>query len=320
MSFDGLTDKDLLTRFIQDKDQDAFAQIVHRHGGMVFGICSRLCLTRDDAEDATQYVFITLTSKAPELQARTCLAGWLHRTANHIARRWRRSADTRRRHEYEAGALRPDFTEGEAGLVEVEAIDELQRALGALPEDYRNALILHHLEGHTVEQVAELLATRPGTIAARLSRGREMLRQRLVLMGVILSTVDFHQLLQGAFSEPDSTPLSVREASYAAPPASPLATTALKACIGVGATAPVAYSMKTSVAVACTLLFGTCAGAATYQALKMPPPPPAAMAVVREPAPELDIPYPIASSVPEPSTFSLLTPVAALLLRRRRKR
>jgi len=320
MSFDSLTDKDLLTRFIRENDQDAFAQIVHRHGGMVFGVCARLCLTRDDAEDATQYVFITLASKAAELHARTCLAGWLHRTAHHIARRWRRSADTRRRHEYEAGALRPDYTQGEAGLIEEEAIDQLQRALGALPEDYRNALILHHLEGHTVEQVAQLLATRPGTIAARLSRGRAMLRQRLVMMGVLLSTLDFDQILRDATWQTDP-PLTLRESTYAPPQIAAARRTGAMAALGGGAATPIAFSIKKTAIALVVIMSSTVAGAGTFYAFQTPEPKPAVAARATAAAPDFDIfATPGAASTPEPSTLSFLAPAALLLLRRTRRR
>jgi len=320
MSLDGLTDKELLTRFTQDSDQDAFAQIVQRHGRMVFGICARLCITRDDAEDASQYVFITLASKAAELQSRTCLAGWLHRTAHHIARRRRRSADTRRRHEYQAGSLRPDFIQGEAGLDETaDAIDDLQRALGALPEDYRNALILHHLEGHTIEQIARLLETRPGTVAARLSRGRAMLRQRLVIMGVLLSTVDFDQILHDATSHPDP-PLTLHESTYCPPRITAAHRAGTMAAVGGGAAAPVAFSIKKAAVALVVLMTGTVAGAATYSAFKAPEPKPAVAARALAPAPDFDIQsFSGASSVPEPSTLSILAPAAILLLRRTRR-
>jgi RNA polymerase sigma factor (sigma-70 family) len=319
MSLDGLTDKELLTRFIQDNDQDAFAQIVQRHGGMVFGICARLCITRDDAEDASQYVFITLASKAAELQSRTCLAGWLHRTAHHIARRRRRSADTRRRHEYQAGSLRPDFIQGEAGLDETaDAIDDLQRALGALPEDYRNALILHHLEGHTIQEIAHLLETRPGTVAARLSRGRQMLRQRLVIMGVLLSTLDFDQILHDLTSQTDP-PLTLRE-STCCPPQVTAAHRAGMVAIGSGAAAPIAFSIKKTIVALVVLMSGTVAGGATYCAFKAPEPKPTVATRAPAPTPDLDIQsFSRVSSVPEPSTLSILVPTALLLLRRTRR-
>jgi RNA polymerase sigma factor (sigma-70 family) len=322
MTLDGSTDKQLLARFLNNNDQDAFAQIVHRHGPMVFGICVRLCLTRDDAEDATQYVFITLASKAAELHARTCLAGWLHRTADHIARRWRRSADTRRRHEYQAGALRPDFTQGEAGLIEEEAIDQLQRALGALPEDYRNALILHHLQGHTVEQVAQLLATRPGTIAARLSRGRAMLRQRLIVMGVILTTTNMDQFLHDLMAHPKPAPPQILTNASFRPSIKPVVrNAAVKMAVGAGVAAPVTFTMKVKAAAAvATLLCTGAAGAGTYYYActpKLPPPPAPVVAKPRAPAPPFPVPI---SSVPEPSTLSILAPVTALLLRRRSKK
>jgi RNA polymerase sigma factor (sigma-70 family) len=184
MKCGNLTDGQLLKEFTADQsNRQAFDQIVRRYWPMVYRICLRHCGVAQDAEDAAQNVFMALADRASDLQARTCLAGWLHRTASYTAQRWRRDSETRRRHERQAGELRPDTESGGAGLEAREPLDELHRALGALPEDYRNALILHHFEGYTIEQVAELLATRPGTVAARLSRGRAMLRERLEVLG-----------------------------------------------------------------------------------------------------------------------------------------
>jgi RNA polymerase sigma factor (sigma-70 family) len=325
MSVECATDSELLARFICHRDDQAFKLIVERHGPMVYRICARFCTTRHDAEDAAQYVFATLARKAGMLHARTCLAGWLHRTASHTAQRWRRSAATRRRHEQQAGALRPDFTQGGVGIDELESLDQLQRALGALPEDYRNALILHHLEGHTVEEVAALLEAPPGTIAARLSRGRAMLRDRLAMLGLVLLGTDLDDLLYQAFIGPETVPAALADASYSAPPASHVPKAAAPA---VGCSAPTSFICGSIKAKSATLIlslsFGTFACAATVAGLTYtaPPAPPGSPPPVLRDSLLGELVYPRSSwsnsntNVPEPSSILLLLPGMAMMLRR----
>src|ERR1700712_4591746 len=100
-----LTDGQLLTRFIEDRDEEAFRQIVDRHLAMVTRVCTRLTGEWSAGEEATQQVFVCLATKAPYLRHRASLAGWLHRTATYTALRARRDADTRAHHEHEAAYL-----------------------------------------------------------------------------------------------------------------------------------------------------------------------------------------------------------------------
>jgi RNA polymerase sigma factor (sigma-70 family) len=330
MSVECATDSELLARFVDGGDGDAFARIVERHGPMVYRICARFCTTRHDAEDAAQYVFATLARKAAMLHARTCLAGWLHRTASHTAQRWRRSAATRRRHEQQASALRPDFIQGGAGIDQLESLDQLQRALGALPEDYRNALILHHLQGYTIEEVAELLAAPPGTVAARLSRGRAMLRDRLAMLGLVLLGTDFDDLLLQAYIGPEAVPAALSQANYPAPLVSygpKAAAPAAAAAVGcTGATPFICGGAKVkSATMILSLCFGTFACAATVASVKYVfPPAPVGLApqVLPEPWQFSEV-FPRSSpssNVPEPSSLVLLVPGAMLILRRHRRK
>ena len=72
---------------------------------------------------------------------------------------------------------------------------EVHRAIDALPDDYREAVILHHLEGYTIAQSAALLACPSGTVAARVSRGRQVLRERLGRRGAALPAAALVALL-----------------------------------------------------------------------------------------------------------------------------
>jgi RNA polymerase sigma factor (sigma-70 family) len=337
-----VTDGQLLARILDNQaGREAFDQIVRRYWPMVYRICLRHCRTPEDAEDAAQNVFVTLTDRARDLRSRTCLAGWLHRTACYTAMRWRRDLLTRRRHERLAGELRPESDLGGAGLEAREPLDQLHRALGALPEDYRNALILHHFEGYTVEQVAELLNAPTGTVAARLSRGRAMLRERLALLGVVLLGPD---LDQPAYADEMPAASSQPAAFYPAPAIKPVAALPASAALaadaagtaGGGGLLSTILKLKVTLIMIAVPVFSLAAGGvATYEILS-PSSAQVAIAGSSSPHAPLDartssgargnsqtrvfIPELVTdSSVPEPSCLLPLAMGCALLNRRRRK-
>ena len=184
-------DSSLLSEFLAAQSaqsrEAAFSELVRRHAPMVLGVCRRVLNSSADAEDAAQAVFLTLAHKAGTLDRSTPLSGWLHRLAWQVALDARRRAFTRTRHEREAAQLSAQ-TESSRHNREWETLrPELDDALNALPEKYRLPILLHHLKGHTQAETAELLREKPGTVSMHLNRGREMLRERLVRRGVLLS-------------------------------------------------------------------------------------------------------------------------------------
>lgn len=194
------TDGELLGKFVDTGCEAAFDAVVRRHSAMVEGVCRRVTGQASDAEDAAQAVFLQLACNADGLRGRQSVAGWLHRTAWHISLRARRSVAARQRLEGLRHAIPgADGADDEDSALKAEALRELDRALGMLSDEYREALVLHHLEGMTVAQVAELLGCPPGTVAARLSRGRSMLRERLRWRGLLL-VVASHEL-SAAFTD-----------------------------------------------------------------------------------------------------------------------
>src|SRR5438552_1618086 len=85
------TDGQLLDLFVRQRDQEAFAAVVRRHGPMVLGVCRRVLRNHADADDAFQAAFLVLARKAGSLGRRELLAQWLHGVAFNTARRLRRT-------------------------------------------------------------------------------------------------------------------------------------------------------------------------------------------------------------------------------------
>jgi RNA polymerase sigma factor (sigma-70 family) len=170
-------DGQLLLRFARYQDEAAFSALVRRHGPMVLGVCRRVLQQEQDAEDAFQATFMVLVRKVRTIEQPELLANWLYGVAYRIARKARASASRRRGYESQAKVM--GTADPTVGLNWRELRAVLDDALARLPEKYRVPLILCYLEGKTNEEAAVQLGWPVGSISARLSRGRELLRERL---------------------------------------------------------------------------------------------------------------------------------------------
>lgn len=187
-------DEELLERFLRgdkSESQEAFRALVVRHGPTVLGICRRVPLAQQDAEDVFQATFLVLARKAGTIRNRRLLAGWLYEVAHRMAVKARGHTFRRRNLERQVAAMSPraivrSEAEVAASLNELRPI--LYAEVDRLPERYRAPVILSYLEGKTNEEVAELLKWPVGTVKGRLSRARELLRARLGRRGLALST------------------------------------------------------------------------------------------------------------------------------------
>src|SRR5262249_12869388 len=95
------TDKQLVAEYRTSRSQQAFAEIVARHAGMVLRSCLRLVGNVHEAEDVVQAVFLVLAQR-PEAVDRS-LAGWLHEVARRTACKVVRARIRRTQHELAAG-------------------------------------------------------------------------------------------------------------------------------------------------------------------------------------------------------------------------
>jgi cobalt-zinc-cadmium efflux system membrane fusion protein len=177
----GLTDAQLLGRFVAERDEAAFEVLVWRHAALVWQAARRLLPRPEDAEDVFQATFLALARKAGAIRRPGALAGWLYRVAYRAALRARATA-------------RPATHSGPvADLPAAAAADEatwrdlrpvLDDEINRLPEKFRVAVVLCYLEGRTLEEAARQLGCPRGTVSSRLAGARDRLRGRLARRGL----------------------------------------------------------------------------------------------------------------------------------------
>jgi RNA polymerase sigma factor (sigma-70 family) len=184
----GLSDREILARFVGARDEAAFEALLARHGPMVWNVCRQILRQPDDVEDAFQATFLALACKAGTLHIGESLGPWLYRVASRVAARAR--ADRRRRTDRERSAgpvPESDPDRGEAaGLEEICRV--VHQELGCLPERLRGPIVLCYLEGMTHEQAARQLGCPVGTVRSRLARARDRLRGRIARRGLVNPT------------------------------------------------------------------------------------------------------------------------------------
>jgi DNA-directed RNA polymerase specialized sigma24 family protein len=92
-------DGELLSHYLASRDEAAFTALVERHGRMVREVCRRVLDHEQDAEDASQCVFLLLVQKAAFIHKWESIQSWLHGAALRVARNLQKSKRRRQFHE-----------------------------------------------------------------------------------------------------------------------------------------------------------------------------------------------------------------------------
>jgi RNA polymerase sigma factor (sigma-70 family) len=177
----GLSEGELLDRFVARRDDDAFEAIVARHGPMVLSVCRALLRDPNDVDDAFQAVFLVLVRKADALRHRERLGNWLYGVAQRVARR--ASSDASRRRARLSTLVEP-ADPAEADLERFDLRPLIHDEVNRLPTNYREAIVLCYFQGRTHEEAAQELGWPVGTVRGRLARARDLLRSRLMRRGI----------------------------------------------------------------------------------------------------------------------------------------
>jgi RNA polymerase sigma factor (sigma-70 family) len=181
------SDEALVARFVRLQDEEAFAELVERHGPLVMSVCRRVLCDPHDADDAFQATFLVLAARPGGIRRPQALAAWLYGVAFRIARRL---AIRRRRRGM--ASLTDELPVDADPLQELTARHDrhvIDEELNRLPARLRDPLVLYYLEGKSQKAVAEALGVTVSAVDGRMKRGRRRLRMRLVARGVSLGVL-----------------------------------------------------------------------------------------------------------------------------------
>jgi RNA polymerase sigma-70 factor (ECF subfamily) len=162
-----------------DVDELDYEQIVALHHESLYRFAFSLAGNPDDAAELTQEAYVRLLNKSWQLRDRTKVKSWLFTTLYRIFLGWKHREN--RFPHVEVLSVEdelPAFTQEIADEVDGEMA--MDTAL-ELEEHFRVPLVLHYLQCLTYREIAAILNVPIGTVMSRLSRGKDLLRQRLIV-------------------------------------------------------------------------------------------------------------------------------------------
>jgi RNA polymerase sigma-70 factor (ECF subfamily) len=173
-------------------DEAAFAELVRRYRNQITSYIYRMTNDYDGAVDLTQETFVRIYRARDRYQTSFAFSTYIYRIATNLAISELRKRKRRRLVSLTGIVQTRDGREEpceinpvdlrplqDAALVDAERREAVARAITTLPEKYRAPLVLRDVEGKTYEEIARILDTSEGTVKSRISRGRNLLREKL---------------------------------------------------------------------------------------------------------------------------------------------
>ena len=173
-----VSDSRLLAR-VADGDSRAFNRLVERHSQRVLNVIYRIVLSRSDAEDLCQDVFVRLWKQAPDWQDDAKVSTWLHRVASNLAINHSQRVQQRQIVDSE---LTEQLLEGQRDEADDEAnalSEKMMAAPSSLPAEQRAAMAFRYYRDLPVKQIADILDSSPKAVESLLGRARKQLKQVL---------------------------------------------------------------------------------------------------------------------------------------------
>ena len=181
------TDKELVKR-VQKGDKGAFDLLVLKYEQKIVNLVMRYVRDPEQALDISQEAFIKAYRALPRFRGDSAFYTWLYRIAvntakNYLAAQRRRpmdiELDLQDQEQYGLHAKLKETDTPEAVSMSDEMRETLERAIEALPDDLRTAIILRELDGMSYEEIAQTMDCPVGTVRSRIFRAREAISKKV---------------------------------------------------------------------------------------------------------------------------------------------
>ncbi len=181
------SDKKLVKR-VQRGDKGAFDLLVLKYQHKIVNLVIRYVRDPDLALDITQEAFIKAYRALPRFRGDSAFYTWMYRIAvntakNYLAAQRRRpigvELDLQNPEQYDLPANLKENDTPESITLSNELQETVERAIAALPEDLRTAIILRELEGMSYEEIAQTMECPVGTVRSRIFRARDAISKKI---------------------------------------------------------------------------------------------------------------------------------------------
>ena len=173
---------------VQKGDKKAFDVLVLKYQHKIVNLIMRYVRDPELALDIAQEAFIKAYRALPRFRGDSAFYTWMYRIAvntakNHLAAQRRRPAnvelDLQDPEQYDLHAKLKETDTPEGITLSNELRETVERAIAALPEDLRTAIILRELEGMSYEEIAQTMECPVGTVRSRIFRARDAIGKKV---------------------------------------------------------------------------------------------------------------------------------------------
>ena len=164
-------------RVLTDSERQRFHELYIKHHSDIYRLCLRMTREVCEAEDLTQDVFVHLFRTIGSFRGESSFSTWLHRlTVNIVLMHFRKRTKAERT--TKNGELPVQSAVGSQRPEKMRIVDRilLSEVIAKLPQGYREAVILHDIEGLRHQEIADIKGRSAGTSKSQLHKGRAMLR------------------------------------------------------------------------------------------------------------------------------------------------
>ena len=165
------------TKPLTDADQEQLHELYQTYYRRVYSLCLRMTKDISDAEDLTQEVFVQLFRTVGSFRGDSAFTTWLHRlTVNHVLMHLRKHKRRLQSEQLTENGEMP--AQGAFGSKATNIVDciLLSEVIAKLPDGYREAFVLHDIEGFEHQEIAAMNGRAEGTSKSQLHKARRALR------------------------------------------------------------------------------------------------------------------------------------------------
>lgn len=170
-----LEDRRLVTAYLRKRDEHSFRALYRKHTPVLYGVVSRFLGEPADTDDTIQEMWIIAARRLAGFRWESALGTWLAAIAINCARNLLRQQRAHEGNDYGEVTELPVTPRIEHAIDPI----DMERAIDALPDGYRQVLVLHDVHGYKHDEVAAILRIATGTSKSQLTRARSSLRRWL---------------------------------------------------------------------------------------------------------------------------------------------